>query len=633
MRTFKHYTAKSLEEASQMLTQEGRKARLVAGGTDLLGGLKDAIHGQPPSALIDLKRIPGLDGIEETETGLSLGAGVSLRRLEQDPRVLERYPLLARAARAVASPQLRNMGTLGGNICQEVRCWYYRYPDDFFHCLRKGGKQCPAFIGENRFHSIFGGARVGPTPCRQACPAGTDIPAYLELFRAGRVEEAAGLLLQVNPMPAVTGRVCPHFCQEECNRAELDEPVSIRSVERHLGDYILDHADRFYTPPKKELDASVGILGAGPAGLAAAYFLRRAGLKVTLYDRRSEPGGMLCHAIPAYRLPREIVARLVAALEGMGVGFSLGREVSDPSGLDKLAGLHQAFFVATGAWGQPRIGLEGEDKALSGLEFLERAARSGPVPVGPRVVVIGGGNVALDVGLTARRLGAASVVLACLESREEMPAHDWEVAQAQEEGIVLKPGWGPARIVEREGGLRIELVRCASVFDHKGAFCPAYDRSATETLEADQVFLAVGQRVETAHLDPALLNKRGLAAVNAFSQASAKRGFFSGATWSPARPRSSGPWPRAKGRPRASLIGWAWKGRRSRPGGRPASWSFPRPRSRPARRPWRPGWTRAGEVRTGRMRPPSARARPGPRRTGALTAAAWRSARPTCPRP
>ena len=224
----------------------------MAGGTDLLGTLKDAVHPRPPEVLVDLKRIEGLDRIEVDDHGLRIGALTRLRQLESHPAVKKEYGLLAEAAKAVASPQLRNMGTVGGNICQEPRCWYYRYPDNGFHCLRKGGDNCPALTGENRYHSIFGPAKVGDSPCTRACPASTDVPAYLALVREDDWDGAARRILQVNPMPAVTGRVCPHFCQEECNRHDLDESVSIRAVERRLGDYILDHADRFMAPPESE---------------------------------------------------------------------------------------------------------------------------------------------------------------------------------------------------------------------------------------------------------------------------------------------------------------------------------------------------------------------------------------------
>ena len=150
--------------------------------------------------------------------------------------------MVAEAARAVASPQIRNMGTLGGNICQEPRCWYYRNPDDRFRCLRKGGAKCNAIVGENRYHSIFGAAQMGMPGCRSDCPGNVNIPLLPRAVRAGDADGAARILLQSNPMPAITGRVCPHYCEKACNRGEMDGPVSVRAIERSLGDYILENA-------------------------------------------------------------------------------------------------------------------------------------------------------------------------------------------------------------------------------------------------------------------------------------------------------------------------------------------------------------------------------------------------------
>ena len=446
---------------------------------------------------------PGADGLE-------IGAMVRLRRLETDPAVQNDYGLLALAAKSVASPQLRNMGTVGGNICQEPRCWYYRYPDNGFHCLRKGGDYCPAPDRRKPFSfHLRRGPGVGDPPCTSLCPASTDIPSYMAMIRNGDWDGAARRILEVNPMPAITGRVCPHFCQDGCNRGELDEAVSIRAVERRLGDYILEKADLFMSPPDKESGRSVAIVGAGPAGLASAFYLRRAGHAVMVFDRLDKAGGMLSHAIPAYRLPREIVERFVARLEKMGVVFRMGVELGRDLTLTDLSSEFEAVFTAGGAWERPSIGVEGEDLTRFGLEFLTNTALGKEAKPGEKVVVIGGGNVAVDVGLTARRLGAGAVVLACLESIEEMPAHEWEISQAREEGVEIMPEWGPTRISAHGTGFKVELVRCTSVFDDQGAFCPAYDKNDVKVLEADAVFMAVGQGIGSAWLDRKIMDRRG----------------------------------------------------------------------------------------------------------------------------
>ena len=184
---------------------------MLAGGTDLLGALKDAIHDDPPELLIGLKPVTGLRYVEATPAGVRIGALTTLSEIAQHPAIRERYPLLAEAARSVASPQIRNVATIAGNLCQEPRCWYYRNPDNTFDCLRKGGRWCDALFAENRYHSIFGGMCVSAAPCVSGCPIHNDIPAYMAELRAGELDEAVAILLRTNPLAAITGRVCAHY--------------------------------------------------------------------------------------------------------------------------------------------------------------------------------------------------------------------------------------------------------------------------------------------------------------------------------------------------------------------------------------------------------------------------------------
>ena len=174
---------------------------------------------------------------------MRIGALTTLAEIAQHPAIRQTYPLLAEAARSVASPQIRNVATIAGNLCQEPRCWYYRNPDNTFDCLRKGGKTCDALFAENRFHSIFGGMCVSAAPCVTGCPIHNDIPGlHGQDSVPASSHEAVAILLRTNPLPAITGRVCPHTCETDCNRFGYDEPVSIRDVERFLGDYALEHA-------------------------------------------------------------------------------------------------------------------------------------------------------------------------------------------------------------------------------------------------------------------------------------------------------------------------------------------------------------------------------------------------------
>jgi len=527
--SFSHRTAGSVERAAELLAGAGDGARVIAGGTDLLGIVRDRVHRRSPDLLVDLKTAPGLSDIAERHDGLAIGSLVRLSDLERDPSVRERYPALAAAAHAVASPQVRNMGTVGGNICQEPRCWYYRAPENTFECTRKGGRYCNAFTGDSRYHSIAGSMQVGTRPCTVACPGGVEIPEYMELLRGGDVDGAARRLVARNPLPAVTGRVCPHACEDECNRGLFDEAVSVRDVERFLGDLVLERPELLGSAPAQS-GKTVAVVGSGPAGLSAAHYLRLQGHDVTVFDRAEKPGGMLRYGIPEYRLPQSVVERTVALLEAIGIEFRCGVALGETLTVEALRADFDRVFVAVGAWGLPRIGLEREDELLAGLDFLTAVAAGDRRVPGPRVVVIGGGSVAMDVAVTARRLGAERVTVACLESCDEMPALLEEVEEALAEGIELSPSCGPAQVLRRDGRIvGMEFVSCTSVFDEQACFAPTFDESLSATLEADEVILAVGQRVEAETLLAAgLVPDGGRLVADPETQRTAADGVFAG---------------------------------------------------------------------------------------------------------
>ncbi len=496
MRHFEHVAANSLDEAARLSGERVKKAAIIAGGTDLLGALKDNIHPSYPELLVDIKPIAALRTVKEGKRGLRIGALTTLADLARHKTIQEKYPMLAQAARVVASPQIRNMGTVGGNLCQEPRCWYYRAPDNRFHCFRKGGEQCGAILGENRYHSIFGAVQTCMPSCSTNCPAQVAIPLYLSKLRAGEIEQAAQILLDRNPMPAITGRVCPHFCQSHCSRIEFDEPVATRAIERHVGDYILDNPATFMRPPKAQTKKKVAVIGAGPAGLAAAYYLRKAGHSVTVFDKMPEAGGMLRYCIPTYRLPKSVVEKQIQAFTQMGIEFVLNADIGGAaSTFKRLRKEYDGVFLATGAWQQKTLGMENEELLLSGMDFLidiQRGRRRAP---GKKVLVIGGGSVAVDVAISALRLGAREVTMACLEARDVMPAFPEDIDQALEEKIKLLPSWGPHRVLTKDGKITgMELKRCTSVFDSEGRFRPTYDPSTTMTVKADCVLLAIGQK-------------------------------------------------------------------------------------------------------------------------------------------
>ncbi len=498
LQPFKYIGAESLQAAEELLRQHGTQAAVMAGGTDLLGALKDAIHPQYPEVVIGLKPLADLRCVEADDQGLRIGAMTTLDEIAAHPSIRQRWPALAEAALSVASGQIRNVATIAGNLCQEPRCWYYRNPDNTFDCLRKGGSRCNALFGENRYHAIFGAAAVDAPPCVVDCPIRTDIPTYMAAIRAGNVAAAAQILLDCNPLAAITGRVCPHFCEDECNRCDADGSVSIREAERFLGDYLLAHAADYYVPPPAESGKRVAVVGSGPAGLTAAYHLRKAGHEVVVYDAMPEAGGMLTYSIPAYRLPKSVVQAHIGALERMGIRFELGARLgADGLTLPELLAGCDALVLAVGLWQSRALRIENEALLTAGLEFLIQVQTGQPPAVGRRVIVVGGGSVAVDVAITARRLGAEKVTMAFLESRGTMPALPDDVEQALAEDIEFLPSFGPLRVLEAGGRLTgVEFMRCTSVFDEDGRFAPCYDVDERTVLEADQVFYAIGQAAD-----------------------------------------------------------------------------------------------------------------------------------------
>jgi NADPH-dependent glutamate synthase beta subunit-like oxidoreductase/CO/xanthine dehydrogenase FAD-binding subunit len=513
MKTFQHYNARSLKQAASLLSKYGGKAKINAGGTDLLGDLRDHCISEYPEALINIKTIPDLDYIKTGKRGLKIGALAKLADIVKSPVIQKEYSLLAEAAHSVASPNLRNMATLGGNLAQDVRCWYYRYPQQIggpIVCLRKGGKICNALVGDNRYHSIFGAAPASDRRCVSHCPAHIDIPGYLRLIRENNMPEAARTLLNYNPFPAITGRICPIFCEPNCNRSEFDEPVAIHSIERGVGDYILNHASDYFAPPETESGKRISIVGSGPAGLAAAFYLRKSGHQVTVYEQMPGVGGMLLYSIPPYRLPKEVVRKHVQALKEMGIQFKIGIHV-DSRLAEKITSDSDAVFVAGGTWRSLKLGVPGEGAqgVHYALDYLRKIKSGEQVVLGPKVIVIGGGSVAVDAARTARRTGSDEVHIVCLETRDlaskdRMPALDPEILEAEEEGIVIHPCLGIREISTANGKVAgIETKKCISVREPDGRFYPQYDTASHSlSLQGESIIVAIGQAADASAFVP-----------------------------------------------------------------------------------------------------------------------------------
>jgi NADPH-dependent glutamate synthase beta subunit-like oxidoreductase len=396
-------------------------------------------------------------------------------------------------------------------------------------------------------------------PCRAGCPAGIDIPRYVRFIAQQKYDEALAVIREKVPFPAVLGYVCFHPCESLCRRGYVSEPVSICQLKRFAAEHGRVQAQ---APPAATTAKKVAIVGSGPAGLTAAYYLKRKGHSVTVFEAASEPGGMLLQGIPRFRVPRGIVRREIDEILASGIELKTNTAIGSASGLSliKLKKDHDAVFLAVGAGLSKKIKFEGSSHpaVLWGLDFLRQVnLDSWPGRALGRVVVIGGGNVAMDVALTARRLGATELHVACLESRPEMPAFDWEIAQLLEEGGVLHPSWGPKKIVcspmglpvgrnpEQElpanAGARvegadgkvngIELVRCTRVFDDSKRFNPSFDPSVTTMIEADTVILAIGQSTDlsvVADTDAPLITERGTILVDETSLATPMAGVLAG---------------------------------------------------------------------------------------------------------
>ena len=539
MKKFGHISAKSYEEASQIVREGNGTIDPIAGGTDALGTYKDRILPTYPEAVVSLKNIPGSAYITEEDDKLLIGAGTTLKDIAASDVVKERAQALAEAAYSVASPLIRATATIGGNVCQDVRCWYYRYPNNIggrLDCRRKGGDTCYAIAGENRYHSIFGGMSTGTcSSCQHACPAGTNISAYMAKIRENDWDGAAEEFMKYNPMPMMTSRICPHLCTDSCNQNTYGEPVNIPAVERTLGDYILKHKEKFYAAPEAQTGKKCAVIGAGPGGLTAAFYLRQAGHEVTVYDAHEKAGGVLRYGIPHYRLPKAIVDEFCDALKDiMGIQFVMNTKVGENITVEEIRASHDTVYFGTGAWSQPVLGLDGENLTQFGLNFLEEVNTYLQKAIGEEVLVCGGGNVAMDVALTSKRLGAKKVKLVCLEQRHEMPADESEIKMAEEEGVEILNGWGLSKVLtDAEGKVTgLEAKKCLAVRDADGRFAPQYDDNDEMHVESDFIILATGQKVDVSFLGETLgaqlKTERGLIDADIESGRTKEDGFYAG---------------------------------------------------------------------------------------------------------
>lgn len=375
----------------------------------------------------------------------------------------------------------------------------------------------------------------GTSPCKTACPAHIAVQGYIKLASQGKYMEALELIKKENPFPAVCGRICPHGCESECTRGEIDEPIAIDEIKKFIADQELDSDKRFIPKRRHEYGKKIGIVGAGPAGLSCAYYLAIDGYKVTVFEKEDKLGGMLTLGIPSFRLEKDIVEAEIDILKEMGVEFKTGVEVGKDITLDDLRkDGYEGFYLAIGAQGGRKLSIEGEDAdgVITGVEFLRNVNLGKDVKLPKRAIVIGGGNVAIDVARTASRTGATDVKMFCLESREEMPALVEEIEETLEEGITIGNGWGPKRIVVENGKVTgVEFKKCTSVFNSDGRFAPEYDENDTMIVETDVVLLSIGQSIEWGNLldgSKVELNRNNTAKADGLTYQTAEKDVFVG---------------------------------------------------------------------------------------------------------
>jgi len=372
-------------------------------------------------------------------------------------------------------------------------------------------------------------------PCSDACPAGTDVRGYIAAISEGRYEDAFEIIRSVNPFGSACGRICPHACEDSCRRRDVDEPLSARALKRFVYETVREYRRTHRSIPDVPLGESgkqVAIVGAGPSGLTAARNLTLKGHKVEVFEREQKAGGMMMNAIPKYRLPVEALQEDIDAILGLEIKLHPGKSLGKDFTIDDLrAKGFDAIIIAIGLQESHTLPLPGvnAENVLLALPFLRALARGKVPKIGKNIIVVGGGNVAIDVARSAKRLGAEKVMMVCLESMDIIPASPWEVEEAIEEGIELNPEWGPDCIETEDGavcGLTCKAVE--SVFDEEGRFSPTFYEDQLTRLEGDTIILAIGQRADLNWAEGTDINYQGFRLiVDPITLATSSKGVFS----------------------------------------------------------------------------------------------------------
>ncbi len=340
---------------------------------------------------------------------------------------------------------------------------------------------------------------TGTSPCKSACPAHLPVQGYIKMASEGRYMDALKLIKDFNPFPAVCGAICNRRCEQQCTRGMLDAPLAIDEIKKFIAEKELEE-DQRYIPLCENVEGKfypqkMAIIGGGPAGLSCAYYLRKMGYPVTVFEKEAKPGGMLMNGIPSFRLEKKVIDAEIDVLKAMGIEFKCNIEIGKDLTIEQLRQEgYQAFYLAIGCQGGRKVGIPGEDfeHVQTGIDFLREANQKEDEHLfDGKVVVIGGGNVAMDVARLALRSGAKQVDLYCLEAENEMPASSDEVEEAKDEGIQIHCGWGPKEIFKDQ----MELKKCLSTKDSQGRFDPIYDENDTIRVDYNAILLSVGQSI------------------------------------------------------------------------------------------------------------------------------------------
>ncbi|MBM4445943.1 MAG: FAD-dependent oxidoreductase [Chloroflexi bacterium] len=440
-----------------------------------------------------------------------------LTKITDGKSTMEELAILEELAEMVGSASICGLGQTAPNpVLTTLRHFREEYEAHIID------KKCPAVVCQALFKA----------PCQHTCPVGLDAPGYVALIKAGEFEKAYDLIVQRLPFPLSVGRVCHHPCEGKCRRGQIDEPIAIRHLKRFAADYAFEHGFEYIPEIKERKKEKVAIVGAGPAGLSAAWDLAREGYQVTVFEALPVAGGMLAVGIPEYRLPKNMLNKEIETIKKLGVNIRLNTPVTEAESLLKDG--YQAVFIATGAHKGDKMGIPGEDLdgVFDAIDFLRETSLGKEIKVGQTVAVVGGGNSAIDAARVALKKGAKEVHILYRREKRDMPAIDEEIEAAEEEGIHIHCLIAPVKVLGKGG--KVEGVECVRMelkeFDKSGRKTPYQINGSEYTMDVDTVIKATGQRPDTSFLkgDGISTTKGGTIAADPRTLATGRKGVFAG---------------------------------------------------------------------------------------------------------